>query len=363
LQAKRPQALGFGVLVFELCKVVIGFVLLIQLKLGLLGTIASVISAFFFQLLYYLRLMLPELHEKIVWDYIKEWLKASFLNLYGILSQRFLALTNIFLFIYAGELSRAYYGAASTIASIVGYSSFLAYALYPRLLSENRPQDVSVSLRMVLTFAIPMTIGVVILSGSFLIILNPIYTVAGLALILLSLNSLSLTLSSIFDAIVVGTEGLDAEAKISYRSIARSRLFLLLTLPYVQAAVVVPLTYIVLTSIAKDAVEAATFLALINLLASTIMAMAKYGIARKCLSFEIPWSQMVKYLGASVPMALILYLLPTPTRILSTLSTTFLGCLIYFFALSIVDEESRKMAKSATRELLKILRISSAKGA
>jgi len=363
LQAKKPQALGFGFLVFELSKVGFGFALMMQFGLGLLGAIASIVSALIFQLLFYLRLTLPELREKIMWSYIKEWLKASFLNIYGIVGQRLLAFTSIFLFIYGGELARAYYGAGLTIASIIGYSSYLAFALYPRLLSENRPQDVSVSLRMVLMFAIPMTTGTMILSDSFLIILSPVYAIARFVLILLSLNLLFLAITSVFDAVVGGTENLDAQAKISYKNIIRSRLFLALTLPYVQAAVTVPLTYAVLTTAVKGAVEAAIYLALINLLASIVLVIVKYAIARRCLGFDIPWSHIGKYLGASFLMALAIYLLPTPTRVSTTVAFALLGAIIYFLVLSTVDEETRIIAKSARDELLKAFRLSQAKGA
>ena len=362
LRARRPQALGFGFLIFELCKVVLGFSLMMGLRLGLLGAIVSVISAYFLQLLFYLKSTLHEFHERIRWNYIKEWVKASVLNIYGIIGQRLLALANILLFVLGGELARAHYGAALTVASIVGYSSLLAFALYPRLLSEDRPEDVSVSFKMVLMFAIPMTIGAIILSDSLLIILNPIYRDSRLALILLSLNFFWLTLSSIFQAIVSGTEKLDAEDKIAYSDIVRSRLFLFLTLSYIQAAVTVPLTYFVLTSIAGDAVEAATSLALVNLLGNMILVIAKYGIARRCLDFDIPWSHIGKYLGVSVFMALVLALIPTPTRVSTTVATTLLGGCVYFLLLSAIDKESREIAKSATQEFRKVLRISSAKG-
>ncbi len=363
LQAKRPQALGFGFLVFELSKVVFGFALIMHLELGLLGVMASVILALLFQILFYLKLMLHELREKIFWSYIKEWLKASFLNLYGIIGQRLLAFTTIFLFVYGGELSRAYYGAASTIAGIIGYSSYLAFALYPRLLSETRAEDVSISIKMVLMFAIPMTIGAIILSDSFLIILSPQYANARFVLTLLSLDFLFLTISSISDAVVGGTENLDAEAKISYKNIVRSKIFLTITLPYIKAAAIVPLTYIVLISIVKDPIEAATYVAIINLSASIAITAAKYMIARKCLAFDVPWSNIGKYLFASLPMALALFLLPPPTRIITTLATALLGAILYFLLLSVIDEETRIIAKSARGELLKALRISRAKGA
>jgi len=363
LQPTRPQMLGFGFSIFEITKIALGFILIMQFNLGLIGIVASIISASFLQFLFYLKLTSHEFHEKIRWNYVKEWLKASPLNFYGMLSERLLAFTNIFLFVYGGELSRAYYGAAWTIAGIIGYSSLLAYALYPRLLSGSRSEDVPTSFKMVLMFALPMTLGAMVLSDSFLTILNPSYRVARLVLILLSLYSLCITFSSIFDSIVGGTEKLDAEARISYRGIVRSRLFLSLTLPYIQAAVVVPLTYFVLISMVRGAVEAATSLALINTVANIVVNIAKYRIAKRCLDFGMPWGHIGKYLGASALMALVLYFLPTPTRILTTLAITFLGISVYFLVLSAIDKESRNLARSAMRELQRIFKISSVKGA
>ncbi|MDH5770083.1 MAG: hypothetical protein OEZ25_02175, partial [Candidatus Bathyarchaeota archaeon] len=158
LLAKQPQTVGHGLLIYEVCKVTLGFTLIIQLKLGLVGAIYSMISSYIIQIVFYIKLTAKELKESVNWTYLKEWLKASPINLYNVVGNRIAAFTLIFLFMY-GELARSYYGAAVTIASIVTYSTFLAYALYPRLLSESNTKDVSTSLKMVLMVAIPMTTG------------------------------------------------------------------------------------------------------------------------------------------------------------------------------------------------------------
>jgi hypothetical protein len=41
------------------------------------------------------------------------------------------------LFTYGGETARSNYGAAAQIANIITYSSFLAFALYPKPLAEK----------------------------------------------------------------------------------------------------------------------------------------------------------------------------------------------------------------------------------
>lgn len=360
IHAKKPQATGYGFLIFEICKVIIGFILIIRLQLGLLGVISSIILAYIPQLVFYLKLTAHELQEKIRWAYVKQWLKASPINLYNVAGQRLSSFLLILLFIYGGQLARGYYGAALRIANIVGYSSLLAFALYPRLLSKSNPEDIPISLRMVSMFAIPMTAGAITLSYSYLTILEPgpekFFRPARPVLILLAVNALCISLSSVFNTIVLGTEKLDAKAKIPFKELIKSRLFLIFTLPYIQAAVAIPLTYFILTSITETAIEAAIFLASINLATNIALLLASYAIAKKCLNFSIPWSNMAKYAAASAVMTMALLVLPHPTRISLTFALTLLGGIIYLAILLPIDKEARTLTNSIIQEMVKIIR-------
>jgi len=347
LYSKRPETLGFGIFIFETSRVLLGLSLLIALRLGLIGAIIGLAAAFLIQSLFYLlKYLLREFKFglRVRWDYVREWLKASAINVYGIVSGRILALANIFLFIYAGELSRAYYGAASAIASIIGYSSSLAFALYPKLLSkaDTGHEDVVLSLKMVLMFAAPMAVGAITLSEELLSILNVSYSVAKPILIILATDALLSAFSSIFGSIVSGTEKFDIDTRILFRDIVKSKLFLLLTLHYVQATIVALPAYIFLSSVALNALEAAEYLALITLIANIFITMARYMIAKRCLEFRVPWLSIGKYFAASIIMALILHVFQMPARLLFTLFRIFFGALIYFAALLKIDKEARE---------------------
>jgi hypothetical protein len=357
IYAKRPQVLGFGFLFFEFIKVAFGYVLIMRLELGLLGAVVSVISAIFIQFVYYLKLVLPELREEIKWAYVKEWLKGSLLNLYGIMGQRLASSIMLLLFIYGGQSARAFYGAASQVASVVAYSSLLGYALYPRLLSENEPQDVDTSFRLVLMFTMPMTVGAIVLAESYLTILNVAYSAARSVLILLAVDALCQSLSSIFTTVIKGAEKFDAEAKINYKDIIRSKLFLLYSLLFVQAAVGLPLAYFILNSMASDAVNAAAYIAAITLAVDAGLVVVRFAIAKRSLNFTIPWVHISKYAVTTILMALFLYVIPQPTRLSATVGTTLLGGCLYFLVLSMVDAETRSMIKSVFKELLRKRRI------
>ena len=357
LQAKKPQSLGLGIMIFELSKVCLGYALIMWLELGLTGVIVSVILAIFFQLLYYLRLILPTFHEKVNWNYVKEWAKASPFNLYGIVGQRLADSVLIFLFLYGGKLARGYYGAALTIAGIVGYSSSIGSALYPRLLSKSQPEDITFSLKLVLMFAMPMAFGAIVMGDSYLTILRTEYDIVRPALTVLSIDMLILCFSSIFGTVVSGAEKLDAEAEIPWKKMIKSNLFLFLTLPYVQAAINLPIAYFLLNFVVTNAVDAATYVASMILIVDVGLVSIRYLIARKSLLFRVPLKHIIKYICAATTMAVLLYVFPHPTRLTITVALTLIGACVYFVVLSIIDSESKAILKKAIKELQKILKI------
>ncbi|MDI9619366.1 MAG: hypothetical protein QFX33_00875 [Candidatus Nezhaarchaeota archaeon] len=352
---RRPEVLGFGLLLFEASKVVLGFILIIGLGMGLSGALASTIVAWLLQAWFYFRHVRGELGEGFSWAYVKKWFKASLLNVYSIVCSRIYAFTSILLFVYGGEVSRAYYGAASTLASIVGYSSSLAIALYPRLLSGSKPEDVTETLKLVLMFAIPMSVGALVLSQELLYMLNPSYAVAWVIVVLLSLNSLLSTVSSLFESTVSGSERVDSEGHLSVIRLVKSRLFKLITLSYVQTAVVVVLAYLIFSSSTLSSVGAALCLSSLNLLGTGLTFLPKYLMAKGSVDFKFPWVSTGKYLAASLVMASTLWLLQAPPKLGLTIGRVAFGALVYFAVLLAVDVEARGLLKALRRGVQRTL--------
>lgn len=353
LTAEKLHTLGYGLLVSEICKVVLGFILLIQLKMGLEGVVYTIVCANVIQVAFYLKLTANILKESINWNYVKEWLKASPILLYNTVGSRIAAFTLIFLFVY-GELARGYYQAVTIITAIVGYSLFLASALYPKLLSQVNLDpslaraDISTSFKMVLLCAIPMAAGSIVLSDSYLAILSSAtadYTGARIALSILALSTFVSTLSQVFQMIVIGVEKIDAKAKIALRQLKNTRLFQVFTLPYIQSAIALPTTFFALFYIAKTQLEAVTYFAYISLIVQLIMLLCTFVLARRCLSFSFPWKSVMKYVLASIIMVAILMILPHPERVLQIVGITILGVLTYFGTLLTIDHETREMAR------------------
>jgi O-antigen/teichoic acid export membrane protein len=357
LRAKRPQTIGYGLLVEESFKILIAYILIIRLQQPLLGALFSIIIAFTIQIAYYFKLLSKELLQPIKWSYVKEWLKGSTINIYSVVGDRIAALVFIMLIAYdpiAGQQARGIYLAAMTIANVIMYSSYLSFALYPKLLAENNIQDIITSLKSVLMFAIPMAAGAIALSDSYLIMLNEIYKQAATLLIVLAINALVQTISQFFSSVLYGFERIDEKAKIPLKKLVKSPLFKAFTLPYVHSAITLPTTFYLLTNFAKDQpLSAAIYVGIIDTVARSVTFLALYIIIWKMVKIDIPWMNIAKYSAASAVMALFLFfiIIPHPTRLSVILGMTAIGAIIYFVLLTAIDKEARELIRSIWQEI------------
>jgi len=356
LRPKMPQTIGYGILLEESCKVLLGYILIVQLQQALMGILLSIIIGIAVHIAYYLRLLLPELKQSIKWSYVKEWLKGSALNVYSYIGDNIAAFTSILLIIYGGQAARGQYQAAMTIASIILYSSFLSFPLYPILLGENSAKDaehaLTISLKTVLMFAIPMTAGAMALSNSYLVCLNKIYEEATPVLIVLAVNAFVQIISSFFSSVLFGLEKVDEKAKIPLRKLVKSPLFKAFSLSYVQAAITLPTTFYALVMFARNQpITAAIYVGVFDTIARLVRFLILCAIMGKMVKLNIPWKNISKYVFASAIMAFALFLLPHPTRLYSTLGVTAVGAILYFTFLMAIDKETRALFNSILQEI------------
>jgi len=351
LRVIKIEALGYGLLIAEIIKVVVAYFLIIRFGLGLIGAMFGLVIAFLIQIFYYLRLSWSHLRGRIVWGYFKEWLKGSLINIYNVVGFRLSSFSLILLFAIAGEAARAYYGASTQIASVIGYSSFLAFALYPRLLMGKGEEDVAMSIKLFFMFAIPMTVGAILFADSYLIILDVKYAVAVEILQLMAVLMLIRSFCQVLDFVIFGTEHFDLKAKIPFAKLVKSRLFAVFSLPFINAGIVLPLTYFVLTTMKLDPLSSAFYTVIIMLVASMVLLGIRCVLVRKSPQFVFPWVSILKYVVASAVMAIFLLVIPHPKRLSITLLYTVVAGAIYFLTLMLIEEEARELVKLTFREI------------
>ena len=359
LRAEKPHATGYGLLIEEISKITLAYLLIVRFQFfgpvnQFYGAMISLIVATSIQVMYYLKLVLKDLRQRIQWGYLIEWLKGSIAYIYNAVGNQITTFIFLLLFIYGGEAARGDYQAAATFAGIVGYSSSIAFALYPKLLAEDSLKDITSSLRTVLMFAIPMAAVAMIMSKSLLTVLKGSYSDSSLVLVLLAIDALILLMSQFYTSVVLGMEKLDQEAKISLKQLLRSKMFKVFTLPYIQAAIVLPIGFYVLTRFALgNPLQAAIYVTIINMGAHVATFIVLYIIMLGTVTIVVPWRSIGKYVSASAIMAIVLYLLPHPTTILPTLGTVALGGAIYAALLLAIDSDARMFVNSIWQEIKK----------
>ncbi|MEM0007380.1 MAG: hypothetical protein QXR89_03835 [Candidatus Bathyarchaeia archaeon] len=359
LRAKKPQTLGYGLLIAEVCKVLLGYILIIKLQKPLEGAIISLTTAIATQIIFYLKLLAEDLKQSVKWAYMKEWVKGSVANIYNVLGNQIASFIFIMLFTYGGETARSNYGAAFQIANIITYSSFLAFALYPKLLAEKSSQDITTSIKTVLMFAIPMTAGALTLPELYLTILKKEYTEAWLVLTVLAIDSLVVTISTLYSFVLYGYERIDEETKIPFKELVESRLFIAFSLPYIHSAITIPLTYYVLTTYTQSQpVQSALAVAIINSAARFAMFLILYAMVQKMAKIEVPWKNIAKYVFVSIIMSGVLFitkealeLQPGKAKVHQILGLTAFGGICYFALLSTIDADARMLTKAVWQEI------------
>lgn len=355
LRATKPQAVGYGLLIEETVKLALAYVLIVRLEQLFLGALLSIILSTTIQVLYYVSITKDELRQKTQWTYVKEWLKGSTANLYNAVGSQLSSTTIIILFLLGGQEARGNYQAALTFANVIGYSLFLSYALYPKVLAENNLKEVTSSLRTVLMFAIPITTIIMATSPSLLIVLNIKYSEAQPILLLLAIDAFILLIQQFYTSVIFGTEKLDEKATIPLRKLAGSKIFKVFTLPYLQAAISLPTTIIILTRFASDQpVLSAVYVTAINLTAHGITLLIQYAMMHKAVRITFPWKNTAKYILASAVAGAVLSALPDTATLTLTFATVLLGIAAYSAILLAIDREARTLIAAIWNEIKNI---------
>jgi hypothetical protein len=355
LQARTPHSVGYGLILQQVFRVIIGYVIIIHLGQPLLGAVVSTIIALSVQAVYYFKLLAGEWKQRIQWGYVKEWLKGSVLIIYSVVGGVISNFVFIMLFYYGGYSGMEIYYAALQIANVITYAGFLSYALYPKLLTEKRGEDVTSSMKTVSMFALPMTVGAIALSSSYIVLLRPEtairYPGAEWVLVVLALDSLVTVVSGIYGSVLSGVETVDRE-RLSFKSLVRSKFFSFYSLSYVHFAMTIPITYYILTTYALHQPLVAAFsVCLINSVVRFAMFLILVIMVRGMFKVAIPWRSIAKYSLASAVMGAVLFLLPYTNRISTTLAWTAVGGLVYFALLMAIDKEARSLPKAIIQEI------------
>jgi hypothetical protein len=342
----KTHVIGYAFLTFEVIKLTVGVPLLIFFHLGISAALLAIFIANIGWTIIYASVLGDWWAQKIKYQYLIQWIKGSFLNFYGVGASLLAGLEGYILLFRGGSVALAYFGAAALVAGPIGYTIYLSAALYPKLLAGGTFEDAESLLRMSLLFAIPLTVATIALSASLLAILNLDYAVAATILSLLALRGLASVFTSIFDAIIGGTEKLDANGRVSAKQAIRSRIFQSTSIGYLVYPIYLPVLWTLLQPYGNDAIGAARVTAMAGLVATLASGGLKYLISRRSLFYKFPILHGAKFLIVSSVLVSAMLFVHQPLTPLLTVGVFGIGAGLYFLILYYLDSEAKVLLKA-----------------
>ncbi|MBI3116966.1 MAG: hypothetical protein HYZ12_06500 [Thaumarchaeota archaeon] len=243
----RPEALGYSVIASEVCKIAVAVPLLLIFRMGITGVIGSMLVAYFAQAAVSSYMVRDASADGVSASVGARWLRMSWLPAVITLPYVIgIADTFVASLAAGGTNITGYYQAAFSVASIAGYSVYLASALYPLLLKGGSDDLPSITLDLSLLFGIPMAFIAAVLARPILFFLKSQYVVVSDALAIMAFAAVVVAASGIVDQTLLGRERVDTEASADLKRYLASDLIFVPAVNIAYAVVYVASIYFTL---------------------------------------------------------------------------------------------------------------------
>ena len=220
----RPAVTGYMLVVSEPIKIAVAYEALYVYRLGIEGVILALLVSYLVSSVFSTYLVRGATREQLQLSVAKRWIRLSWLPAVSSLPPLFLSADTYIASLGFGTAVAGVYQPAFTVASVVGYSSALAYSLYPLLLRGGNEKLPAITIDFSLLFGIPMAVGGVVMATPILHLFGPRYVSGSLGLSILSIMFLFQAVSLIIDQTLLGTEKVDVGSERDFKSLVRSNL-------------------------------------------------------------------------------------------------------------------------------------------
>lgn len=222
-----PVVSGYSVISSEACKLLVAFPALLVFHAGIDGVIVALMAANLAQAATSTYLCSDALKLPFDLGVGKKWMTRSWLTSLTSIPYVVGIADTYFASIAAGGTTLVgHYQAAFSVATLAGYSMYLAVALYPLLLRGGGSEDLpTITLDLSLLFGIPMAVGAAALAKPILFVLKPTYTDGSTALAILAFAALIWSLGYFLDQTLSGRVTIDADESAGFRHYLHSDLF------------------------------------------------------------------------------------------------------------------------------------------
>ena len=307
----KPEYLGYATIALEIGKVSGAYYTIAILKLGLIGAILSLALGQFLQLAIVIYIIRPKLRGSFKSSTIKKWYKAAWIPISNMSVSRLSISDSILVAIILGSTTVVgIFQASRVFTLIVRYSEEFLRVLYPKLIRDNRNEDITLTLRLQSFVVIPLAVGALMLAEPLLGILGEQYVKAKLVLRILTIVAVIEGIEYFMWNILTGLEKIDEN--INNLQFKRLRNSWLVRLPLIDlmkyAGYFSILGVIMYTSQGVgNELMLSTYWAITLLLITIPFTIYKILLAKRVMQFDFPKLSILRYSFSGIIMAGFLY--------------------------------------------------------
>lgn len=360
----KPQWVEYNLLIFELAKIPLGFVLVYILDFGLTGAILTIFGATITSLSYLFIKLRNKLTDEFSFERLKKWLKLFWIPTYPQLGRIIYNLDIVIFTLISGAVGAiAYWGAGIAISQSVVHAAKINVALYPKLLGGGKKEIFQENFIRVLYFSFPMCAMAIVFAEPGLFTLNPLYREGVTIVIFLVPLVFQFSLVKVFTSVLQGVEKVDTNKKADFRMYLKSKLFFIPTLALYQAlaySISLIIALLIMNSNSIPELKMVEIWALISLITYTPYTFYLYILVRREISPSLNKFTIIKYLLTSIGSFGIAYYLIVNNLIYQESIFEFLPSLIPYIILAIglylgitylIDKKTRSLCKSIISEI------------
>ena len=300
----KPHAPLVASFIFAIIEIILALFFVYYLEMGVEGVVLTVTLAYIgsiFVLFYYAK---EKLKTKINFEYLKKWIRLSWLPLYPAIGTTILVTDiTVFSIITGSVIGLAFWVAAAVIAGTIENSGLISRAVYAKLLQGREPKYLENNITQLFYFAIFISAITITFARPGLFILNPEYEVAFPIVIILSFQMFFHTIRSQFLTFVTGVEKVDAKKNSTFKDYIKSKLFFVPTLILVQSIIYIStltIGLLILKTITDSTMDLLTYWASVSLITQIPFFIYSFILLRRDITVSINFKSVGKYFIVSV---------------------------------------------------------------
>ena len=357
VQGFRPRVYGYSLVISEVAKLGVAYESLYVFRLGIEGVILALMAAYLVQSLISTYLVRLTTAEGFDFAQTRRWSRLAWLPAISYLPTVLAVADTYMVAVGFGTAIVGYYQVAFIVASVVGYSSGLAFSLYPLLLRGGDERLPALTMDFTLLFSIPMAVGCVVLAGPILFLFGSKYLPGANGLAILGVMCIFATVSGILDQTLLGTERVDVGERPSFWSLIRSNLLFVPAANILYGVTYLSSLYIALAYSSSHGLSASwsvSVWAAVQLAATLAFVFVKTWRARRYAkllpSISVAYDLVAAALMAAAVYFVSLTLLQQNVGTLAygarLLGLCILGAVVYFGIVYALDSKFRDMSHS-----------------